>query len=125
MLIAKGNYGKSMTKSLSVSEAAAVYGTAIADLQHPIILQQEGQPLAVIVAFNEYQHLRALAVDEAQRQQAGWQALDMLLKDMHGRLSDYTPEQVEAEISLARAEAKQARHDRSSLSFAWHQWRAI
>lgn len=114
MLIAKGNYGKGMTKSLSVSEAAAVYGTAIADLQHPIILQQEGQPLAVIVAFNEYQHLRALAVDEAQRQQAGWQALDMLLKDMHGRLSDYTPEQVEAEISLARAEAKQARHDRSS-----------
>ena len=102
-----------MTKSLSVSEAAAVYGTAVADLQHPIILQQEGQPLAVIVAFDEYQHLRALAVDESQRQQAGWQSLEALLKDVHQRPSDCTPEQIEAEIGLARTEVKQARRDRS------------
>ena len=101
-----------MEKPLSVSEAAAVYGTAVADLQHPIILQQEGQPPAVIVAFDEYQHLRALAVDEAQRQQAGWLALEMLLKDVQGRVSDCTPEQIEAEIGMARAEVKKARHDR-------------
>jgi hypothetical protein len=102
-----------MTKLLSVSEAAAVYGTAVADLQHPIILQQEGQPLAVIVAFDEYQHLRALAVDEAQRRQTGWQALEALLLDVHQRPSGLIPEQIEAEIGAARAEVKQARHDRS------------
>ena len=101
-----------MTKSLSVAEAAAAYGTAVADLQHPIILQQEGQPLAVIVAFDEYQHLRALAVDEAQRQQAGWPAIETLLKNMQQRTSDYAPEQIEAEIGTAYAEVKQARHDR-------------
>jgi hypothetical protein len=95
-----------MTKPLSVSEAAVVYGTAVADLQHPIILQQEGQPLAVIVAFDEYQHLRALAADEAQRRQSGWQSLEALLRDVHQRSSDYTPEQIEAEIGIARAEGK-------------------
>ena len=102
-----------MTRPQSVSEAAAVYGTAVADLQHPIILQQEGQPLAVIVAFDEYQYLRALAADEAQRRQAGWQSLEALLKDVHQRPSDCAPEQIEAEIGLARTEMKQARHDRS------------
>lgn len=102
-----------MTKLLSVSEAATVYGTAVADLQHPIILQQEGQPLAVIVAFEEYQHLRALAADEAQRRQSGWQSLETLLGDVHQRPSDYTPDQIEVEIGLARAEVKKASYDRS------------
>ena len=103
-----------MAKPLSVSEATAIYGTAVADLQHPIILQQEGQPLAVIVAFEEYQYLRALAVDEAQRQLAGWQALETLLEDVHGRASESTPEQIEAEIGAARTEVKKARYDRRS-----------
>jgi hypothetical protein len=102
-----------MTKLLSVSEAAAVYGTAVADLQHPTILQQEGQPLAVIVAFDEYQHLRALAVDETQRRLAGWQALETLLREVHQRPSDYTSAQIETEIGIARSEVKKARHDRS------------
>ena len=60
-----------MTKALSISEAAVAYGTAVADLQQPLILQQEGQPLAVMVSFEEYQRLRALAADEAQRRLAG------------------------------------------------------
>lgn len=58
--------------------------------------------------------LRALAVDEAQRQQAGWQALEALLRDVHQRPSDATSEQIEAEIGTARAEVKKARRDRSS-----------
>jgi hypothetical protein len=99
-----------MTEPLSVSEATAAYGTAVADLQQPIILQQEGQPLAVVVTFREYQQLRALADDEAQRQRAGWQALETLLRDLHQRPGDYTPEQMEAEIGAARAEVKEARH---------------
>lgn len=103
-----------MPKELSVSEAAIAYGTAVADLQHPIILEQGGRPLAVIVGFEEYQHLRALAADEAQRQQAGWQALETLLAEVHQRPSTYTPEQIEAEIGAARTEVRQARDRRRS-----------
>ena len=62
----------------------------------------------MIVAFDEYQPLLALAVDEAQSQQAGWLALEMLLKDVQGRVSDCTPEQIEAEIGMARAALKKA-----------------
>jgi hypothetical protein len=31
---------------------------------------------------------------------------------VHQRASDYTPEQIEAEIGAAQAEVKKARHDR-------------
>ncbi|MCB0004100.1 MAG: hypothetical protein KDI07_07470 [Anaerolineae bacterium] len=101
-----------MAKTLSVAEAAAVYGTAVADLDHPVILQQEGQPLAVIVTFDEYQHWRALAADEAQRRLAGWKSLELLLTETHQRPSDYSAEQIEAEISAAHTEIRKARHDR-------------
>jgi len=77
-------------------------------LQQPLILQQEGQPLAVMVSFEEYQRLRALAADEAQRRLAGWRTLEELLEDVHRRPSDYTPEQIEAEIGAARAEVRYA-----------------
>jgi PHD/YefM family antitoxin component YafN of YafNO toxin-antitoxin module len=108
--VSPGDTDRTMTKLPSVAEAAAVYGMAVADLQHPIILQQEGRPLAVIIAFEEYQRLRALAIDEARRRQAGWQALEALLQDVHRRPSDLVSEQIEAEIGLARVEAKQTRH---------------
>jgi len=99
-----------MTKQLSVSEAAAAYDTAVADLQHPIILQQEGQPLAVIISFEEYQQLRMLAADEAQRRQAGWEALETLTQNVHQRPSAYDPARIEAEIGAARAEVRRERH---------------
>ena len=98
-------------KTQSIAEAAVAYGTAIADLQQPLILQQEGQPLAVLVSFEDYQRWQALAIDEAQRRQAGWQTLENLLADVHHRTSDYTPEQIESEIQAARAEVKQARNE--------------
>jgi PHD/YefM family antitoxin component YafN of YafNO toxin-antitoxin module len=101
-----------MTKTLSISEAAVAYGTAVADLQQPLILQQQGQPLAVMVSFEEYQHWRALEADEAQRRSAGWRSLEELLTELHRRPSDYTAEQIEAEIGAARAEVRKARDDR-------------
>lgn len=103
-----------MAKTLSIAEATAAYGTAVADLQQPLILQQEGQPLAVMVSFEDYQHWRALAADEAQRHLAGWRSLDTLLTEIHVRPSDFTAEQIEQEISAARAEVKEARRGRRS-----------
>jgi len=98
-------------KTMSIAETAAAYRTTVADLQQPLILQQEGRPFAVLVSFEEYQHWQALALDEAQRRQAGWQTLESSLEDVHQRSSDYTPEQIEAEITIARTEVKQARNE--------------
>ena len=99
-----------MAKTPLISETAVNYGTAVADLQQPLILQQAGQPLAVMVSFEEYEHWRALAADAAQRRLAGWRSLEVLLEEVHGRPSDYTTEQIEAEIGVARAEAREVRH---------------
>jgi len=101
-----------MTETLSIAEAAAAYGVAVADLQQPLILQQEGQPVAVMVSFEEYQHWRALAVDEMQRRLAGWERLEELLEEVHQRPNDYTTEEIAAEISIARGEERKARHNR-------------
>lgn len=104
--------GKAMAETLSILEASVAYGTAVADLQQPLILQQAGQPLAVLVSFKEYQHWRALAADEVQRRLAGWKAIEALLEEVHRRPSDYTAEQIEVEIGVARDEVRKARHDR-------------
>lgn len=103
---------KPMTEQLTLAEAAVAYATGIADLQQPLILQQEGQPFAVIVSFAEYQRLSALAADEEERRRSGWLALENLLAELHRRPTAYTPAQIEAEISAAYAEVKKARDDR-------------
>lgn len=101
-----------MTDTISIAEAAVAYGTPVADLQQPLILHQQGQPLAVLVSFEQYQHWRALAVDEAQRRLAGWRALEELLEEVHRRPTDLTAEQIEAEIGVARTEVRRVRDDR-------------
>ena len=108
--MAKGD--KAKADNLSIAEAAVAYGTMVADLQQPLILQQAGQPLAVVVSFEEYQQWRALAVDAEARRIAGWQALERVSTDVHRRPSDYTAEQIEAEISAARAEVRKLHDDR-------------
>jgi len=67
-----------MTREQSVAEAALSYGTAVADLQHPVILEQAGQPLDVITSVEEYQKLVTLAADDEQRRQSGWASLEAL-----------------------------------------------
>lgn len=103
---------KAKADNLSIAEAAAAYGTTVADLQQPLILQQAGQPLAVVVSFEEYQQWRALAVDAEARRIAGWHALETVSADVHRRPSEYTAEQIEAEISAARAEVRKLHDDR-------------
>lgn len=102
--MAKGD--KAKADNLSIAEAAVAYGTMVADLQQPLILQQAGQPLAVVVSFEEYQQWRALAVDAEARRIAGWQALERVSTDVHRRPSEYTAKQIEAEIGAAHAEVR-------------------
>jgi len=103
-----------MSESLSIAEAAARYGAAITNLQEPLILEHEGQPLAVVISFQEYQRLRFLEVEKTQRQQKSWLELDALLTQVHNRPTEYAPEQIEAEISMARAEVREKRRARRS-----------
>jgi PHD/YefM family antitoxin component YafN of YafNO toxin-antitoxin module len=96
-----------MSDELKIAEAAVKYGAAVADLQAPLILEQEGRPLAVVIAFEEYQRLRRLETEKADHQRRAWLELDALLAQVHSRPTEYSPEQIEAEITAARAEVKE------------------
>jgi hypothetical protein len=84
------------------------------DLKQPLILRPGGKPTAVILPFEKYLHLRELETSEAERRRAAWAQLNALTQSVQRRLSAYTPAQIEAEISAARAEVKEKHHARRS-----------
>ncbi len=101
-----------MTKSKVISEFAADYGVAKTNLQTPLIVERDGEPLAVLISIEEYRRLQSLATFEEERQQMAWRRLDELLSRIHDRPTSYTPAQIEAEITIAREEAREQRRGR-------------
>jgi len=101
--------------SEKISEAAIDYGMARTSLQKPLVLERDGQPLAVLISFEEYQRLQSIAVDEVARRQVAWRELDEFLSGIHRRPTSYSPTQIETEITAAREEVKENRrgHRRS------------
>jgi PHD/YefM family antitoxin component YafN of YafNO toxin-antitoxin module len=98
-----------MADSKEIAEVAARYDARVADLHGPLVVEHDGRPVAVLISFPEYQRLCALASDEEQRKQAAWIELNKLLASVHGRASDDTPVQIEAEITAAHKEVKKTR----------------
>ena len=98
-----------MAKSKRVAEMSVDYRTAVADLQHPLVLEQDGQPIAVLIPYKEYHRLQALASDEAQRQRAAWHKVGKIVEAIHNRPTEYIPDQIEAEIAAARIEVRENR----------------
>jgi ribosomal protein S7 len=48
-------------------------------------------------------------VEQTERQRRAWLALDALLAEIHSRPTEYSAEQIEAEITAARLEVKAQR----------------
>ncbi|HNS52787.1 MAG TPA: hypothetical protein PKO09_16600 [Anaerolineae bacterium] len=98
-----------MGEKRPVSEAVAAYGMAVADLGRPVILEQEGQPVAVVLSFEEYQKLRTLLQDDELRRQRGWASLELLLAEIHQRPTPFSSAEIESEITAAREEVRTQR----------------
>ncbi len=90
-----------------IAEASAAYGSAVADLQRPLILERQGQVFAVLISFEEYRRLREIESAEETRRRANWSKLSEVLVEVHSRPSSYTSSEIEAEITAARAELRQ------------------
>ncbi len=101
-----------MTDANRIAEASVVYGSAVANLQRPLILEREGQPLVVLISFEDYRRLRAIECDDEARRRANWSKLSDLLAEVHSRPSSYTPAEIEAEVTVARAEVRQEHRGR-------------
>jgi len=98
--------------SEKISESAIDYGTAKTNLQKPLIVERDGQPLAVLISFEEYQRLQSIAVSEMTQRQAAWRELDEFLGGIHRRPTSYSPAQIETEITAAREEVRENHRDR-------------
>jgi PHD/YefM family antitoxin component YafN of YafNO toxin-antitoxin module len=103
-----------MTNHRPIAEVAVDAGPIVTDLQQPLILERNGQPIAVIVSFEAYRRFRALEADEEQRQKIAWLRLEERVHEIHSRPSACTPEEIEAEITAARAEVREMRSGRCS-----------
>lgn len=105
--------GDNEREKITRQKAQADYGILTTDLKRPIILEQDGQPAAVILPFERYLRLRELETSEEERRRAAWTQLNALVENVHRRSSTYT-EQIETEIATARAEVKEMRRARRS-----------
>jgi PHD/YefM family antitoxin component YafN of YafNO toxin-antitoxin module len=96
-----------MAEEEQLKEAQLAYSAAPTDLVEPVILKQDGQPVFAVLPFEEYRRLQDMASTEHQRRQAAWARLNALLEEVHSRPTDLTPEEIEAEITVAREEVKE------------------
>ncbi len=102
-----------MAEEKQLKEAQLAYGAAPADLVEPIILKRDGQPVFAVLPFEEYRRLRDLAERARVEAETGWkERFDRLLADVHSRPTQYSPEEIEAEITIAMNEVKEMRRAR-------------
>jgi PHD/YefM family antitoxin component YafN of YafNO toxin-antitoxin module len=101
-----------MAKQKRVSEAAVTYGLPVASLSDPLIFERDGQPVSVLLPYEEYARLKIDAAANAREREKAWQELDKILARVHARTSALTSDQIEAEITAARQEVREAHHAR-------------
>lgn len=101
-----------MAEQKRISEAAVTYGLPVVDLADPLIIERDGQPLAVVLPYEDYARLKVSAAANAREREAAWQELDKILARVHARASALTPDQIEAEITAARQEVREDHHAR-------------
>jgi len=92
-----------------IKEAGVIYETVVANLDEALVLEHEGKPVAVVLPYDRYQRLLEMAERSRSREEA-WQELDELLAQVHSRLTSLSPDEIEAEITAASAEAREARY---------------
>jgi PHD/YefM family antitoxin component YafN of YafNO toxin-antitoxin module len=70
----------------------------------PIVLEKDGQPVAVVLKYAEYQRLGAAQTEHRQK---AWHGLDALLAQVHARTAGFSAEEIEADITAARQEVRE------------------
>ncbi|MBI5290552.1 MAG: hypothetical protein HY872_01585 [Chloroflexi bacterium] len=73
----------------------------------PIFLEKDGQPVAVVLKYADYQRMNA---GRAERRRIAWHELDSLLAQVHARAQGFSTEEIEADITSARQEALEQHH---------------
>ena len=97
-----------MAEEKQLKEAQLAYSAAPTDSVEPVILKQDGQLVFAVLPFEEYRRLRDLAERARVEAETEWkERFDRLLADVHSRPTQYSSEEIEAEITIAMNEVKE------------------
>jgi len=104
-----------MVEEKQLKEAQLAYSAVPADSVEPIILERDGQPVFVVLSFEEYRRLRDLAERERVEAETRWkERFDRLLAEVHSRTAQFPSEEIEAEITAAFNEVRRIRYGNHS-----------
>jgi PHD/YefM family antitoxin component YafN of YafNO toxin-antitoxin module len=100
-----------MAEAKQLKEALAAYGAVAADLKAPVVLERDGQPVAVVLSFEEYRRLQDIAERKRGEAETRWkERFDRLLAEVHGQTAQYSSDEIEAEITAAFNEVQGIRY---------------
>lgn len=71
----------------------------------PIVLEKDGKPAAVVIRYEEYERS---ALSQAERKQRTWREMEELLARVHARTQKFSDAEIEADITAAREEVREA-----------------
>jgi PHD/YefM family antitoxin component YafN of YafNO toxin-antitoxin module len=93
------------TAAKAAPETVILRLTDVENAPAPIIIRHNDQPVAVVVKYDDYLRLEAA---RAERREAAWRELNDLLARVHARTAAFSTKDIEADITTARAEVRQA-----------------
>jgi len=100
-----------MAEAKQLKEALAAYGAVAADLKAPVVLERDGQPVAVVLSFEEYRRLQDIAERKQGEAETKWkERFDRLLAEVHSKTAQYSSNEIEAEITAAFNEVRKIRY---------------
>jgi len=76
----------------------------IENAAEPIILKRNGQPMAVVIKYADYRQMDAARLEQRER---AWRELDAVLAQVHARTQGFSAQEIEADITAARQEARE------------------
>jgi PHD/YefM family antitoxin component YafN of YafNO toxin-antitoxin module len=98
---------KRQTSARSASAKITLRWRELESATQPIILERDGQPVAVVIKYADYQRLDKIQIE---RRQKAWRELDALLAQVHARTQSFAVEEIETDITDARREVREQHH---------------
>jgi PHD/YefM family antitoxin component YafN of YafNO toxin-antitoxin module len=103
----KAPYRTKRKAAVKPPERVMLRWSEIENAAQPIVLERDGQPVAVVMRYADYQQMDA---SRAERREAAWRELDTALAQVHARTQSFSDQEIQADITAARQEVREQRH---------------
>ena len=103
----KAPYRTKRKAAVKPPERVMLRWSEIENAAQPIVLERDGQPVAVVMRYADYQQMDA---SRAERREAAWHELDTALAQVHARTQSFSDQEIQADITAARQEVREQRH---------------